>query len=393
MEVPIGAAVAVITAISALFTYSQYKASRHQNGSRQKLTRFKDARCVIKEDYAGLVEKGLDFYAHARFDDFKLLGKKGWIFDRPRKLGTTQIKLSVKRNPDEYKKTVQKLSRLWPAASDGGRIAKYSDAISGYDRPTLWSEGTDTYRLVEVTATDEGLELSYEVGKYHDATDTQEAFGFVSATDAKLGRYLPSDPFDLRARCASTAICTLTLLDSNPPRFVFHHRSPTAVHQGVGQFHIVPAGEFEPAVVDPNVYDDFDFWTNIRREYAEEFLGLPDGLKEPLADRPEQDHPMLQILNELHDSKDLALWEYGLGLNPVTLKPEILVIGVLNTIAENAVLPELTADHEGAKRVREFRYDELSTLMESPKTNPAAHALFKLAWRDRHELLSNPPQE
>ncbi|MDR7347966.1 hypothetical protein J2S62_002223 [Enteractinococcus fodinae] len=381
-----------IPLITVLLAWKPYKVNRHKLIRKKKRERFRRTRKILKTDYDRLVQKGLRYYSDYRLKDFKLLGRAGWIFNKPREIGSIEIEFKEAHNPQEYQKAIRRMCSFWPPGKGGITLQRYSEAISEYDQPTLWSEGTDTYRLVEVELRDEQLKLSYELGKYHDATDTQEAFGFVSGAGASLDRYLPRDPFDFRARCASTAICTLTLIDSDPPQFIYHCRSSTAVHQGVGQFHIVPAGEFEPAVVDPRVNTDFDFWINIQREYAEEFLNLPDGLNEPLLDRPDQDHPSLRLLAELQGSGDLTLWEYGLGLNPVSLKPEILVIAVLSPLAGKRILGDQLLDHEGTKRIRDFDYEELLHLIESPKTNPAAHALFKLAWRDRHRLLSNAPQ-
>lgn len=385
----------VIAAVAAAIAALTYQHEWEKKRQKKLLTTFYEARRIFKERTKELVDAGLERYADQRLPGFRMLGRPAWVFDQPRPLEALNLVRAgedwVERR-EELDVATARLQDLWPRAEDGSKILRYSDAVRQYDRPALWSTDTPTFRLVELRERSDGLDLHFEICDYHDATDTQEAFAFVVAAGLSPKKYLPSDPFNLRGRGASTGVLTLTLIDGAEQEFLFHRRGTAGVGQGPGQFHVVPAGEFQPAVVGPEIDLDFDLWTNIQREFAEEFLGLPDGLAEVLDDRPTVDDPRLQLLQNLYESGDLRLYSYGIAMNPSTLKIEILTVAVLSEEAKGAIVPKDAQDHEGTKLLRPFTTKEVKRLMAYERTNPATHALLTLALRDRDILFRGGPQ-
>jgi hypothetical protein len=246
------------------------------------------------------------------------------------------------------------------------------------------------------------LQLTH--GWYFDALNTTEALGFEAATEdlrhpgSIVGPYRRAltNPFALGRRCAIPGISVLTLGrgPEGETRFYLHKRSGERVSVARNVFHVAPAGEFQPADISREALaDDFDLWRSIMREYAEEFFGVEDA-RGRSGRALDYDHrwPM-SALQSAKGAGDLKLHFLGLGLDPLTWKPEILVAAVFERETFTEVFADLqTHNEEGTLILGQdgygIRFDSaaVSRYGEQSGTLAAGQAAIALAWSHRDVL-------
>jgi transcriptional regulator with XRE-family HTH domain len=305
---------------------------------------------------------------------------------------------------------------LRPPLASGGRFNRYSQAIKDLERPSLF-ENRSSYRLVGLANDADGMVLEFGHTTYFDMLDTCEAVAhefaaawqdtganpdwLASPAQTHLSlRNAIRDPFDLSARAVLPSIDTITLRrDSCGGASIFlHERNADSVAVAGSTVHVMPAGVFQPSSVSPWDHSaDFDLWRKIMREYAEEFLGVPeaDGSSgEPIDYARTEPYRSLERARE---KQQLRVYFFGIVLDPLTLAAEIITAVVLDhqvfdTVFANMVQAnsEGTVVAPGGNTPRagiRFNQATVQGLLARPSLAPAAAACLELAWLHRHALL------
>ena len=374
---------------------------------RADASRFCRVREHLEDHVAELVEAAERMQEHLRYDaELPLLTRPGWIPLKPIPLSNVTLSLR-KPGPDESLNRAHKRARrYWPRRS-GGRFESYSQAIGELAKPKLWFNGP-SYRLLEVrtpvdAVTEHGLGLVFSEASYFDGIDTAEPLSYEVALRHMRSLHYPwpgpyrrwlSDAFNLRRRCALPGVDTLTLrVEQSRTTFFLHSRDPRQV-ASMNTTHVVPAGEFQPHSKDVTVWrSDLNVWHTIMREYAEEFLGAPDAatVQGKVIDF-ERDLPYADFSDALRDGQ-VRVYLLGLGLEPMTWKPEICTVCVWDARSFDRIFHHvLERNDEGVlllgKHLHgvEFNLDSVDEYAKRPEMDPAGRACLTLAWRWRSEL-------
>lgn len=162
-------------------------------------------------------------------------------------------------------------------------------------------------------------------------------------------------------------------------------------------YHVIPAGEFQPAALAPaHQSNDFSLWRNIQREFSEEFLGNSehDGNSiDPIA--YDTDEPFASF-ERARRAGDLRVFACAMVLEPLTLGAALVTVAVIEAPVFDALFSGMVAvNEEGAAVSTEagrptvgipFTAAARERLRTEPLA-PIARACIELAWRYRHQLL------
>jgi len=146
-------------------------------------------------------------------------------------------------------------------------------------------------------------------------------------------RSLLGDWFVTRRRPSLAGVNMLTVFldpESGLATFPMMKRS-TLAGSAAGTVHVIPAGEFQPTSdARPDWEKHCTLWQTILRETAEELLNHPEA--ESHSKQMEELailEPIVSMLRMIRNGQWKAYF-LGIGLDPLTLKPEILVVSVIN---------------------------------------------------------------
>lgn len=385
--------------LSALFREHRTKEER----THERTAAFKRARSRLRDKRArhGLQTLALERYreriaqsATARASEkmaieHQLLIGPGWIPDGPLRIGEfgpavngrTSNGLALVRSGDKNRGAARNPTE--PFATGGGDLLPdgyrtYSEAIrdlyfGGRTDDTAFQD-RDSYRLTRVRPAQSSLQLEFEWCTYFEYQNTGEILSLELASAVEwagetvlLSKRAPDhlplrdaiQPLRLKDRFVIPGINTLMLVrdpqrPDEPERahFVFMDR------EGIGQtamglFHVAPAGEFQPIngidVEPPAADEDFDLWHNIVREAIEELrlYNEPDGVKVNYHELTSTEDRYLrsyeewcaQLCQMLKDQR-VKVYYLGTGLDPLTLKGEILLTAVWEQDAFESCFPE-----------------------------------------------------
>lgn len=378
--------------------------------------RFKSMRRRVSTEVARLITRAVEEQARFQADpEVPLLTKPGWIPAEPLPLSSVHLSHRTGISSD-FSSAKSRLAAYWPPCTDREPLT-YSAAVGRYDAPTNWFDGL-SFRLVGVRPGRGSVRLEFSKGSYFEAFDTTEPLGFEAAMRHQssqgatiTGPYREwiGDPFDLATRCGVPGINTLTIRRSRRDiTFYMHQR--TSVATAVGTVHVVPAGEFQPSSKDEKrMYAELDLRSTIVREYAEEFLGSSDVLssEENEAQIDFETKPEYAPLDRALRQDKGRLHYLGLGMYPLTWKPEILLVCVFEDKHFDRIFAGMVDEMiEGRlqvnRRLKGFRYampgrrgpfqgirfDERTVreYVDNPLTLPAGRACLALAWRHRRAL-------
>lgn len=225
------------------------------------------------------------------------------------------------------------------------------------------------FALADVERSSDGCCLVLRRGEYFDFYNTCEfpAFEMAYVRRIKKDTTLEMEDLPLRShqrelfnltnRFAGIGIDTITifhnLLDDDGTKrsfFLLHKRSSTAVAEGPGQYHCIPAGSFQPATEsnsgDLDPYDEPEH--TVLREFAEELMNMDECTELNAAELYEE----LQI-----EEFAAHLYYLGVGFEPLNTKTELLSALVLDMddpdIANAKFLRGCTTKAELAARLKE----------------------------------------
>jgi len=343
-----------------------------------------------------------------------LLARRDWIPASPMALEDIELtwcERLIQRRPAGNESASRS---VLPLRLDGRRFVSYSQALAELDPPRLL-EDRAAYRLLDIGLRAQTAALSFARGSYFDVIDICEAVahelaGSVLASGGSGAvptmHQLPlrasiGDPTDLARRPVTPAISVLTLrrAGSGAAECLLHWRDPAKVASGGGLYQVTPVGMFQPSDDAPfNETNDFDLWRSIVREFSEELLRTSEDYG---SDRRPIDYdrwPFHVTLAEARRNATLRVSWLGLGIDPLTLVADLLVVAVFDAEPFDAVFPRLAAtnaegylvrldDQTGATTGVPFTEQTIERFTTSEPMQPAGAALLRLAWRHRDALL------
>ncbi|MFB7618762.1 helix-turn-helix domain-containing protein [Kitasatospora sp. NPDC056181] len=343
-----------------------------------------------------------------------VLTTAGWMWPSPLDFADIDLTWLSQTAPPEIAGAEPESERVRPLAPNGGRFARYSQAIRMVDRPSLFVN-RPSFRLLDVAQIDGRPKLSFGYTTYFDMADVCEGVAHELASawlatgsdpawigapkwDALPFRKLVGNPFDLGRRPLLPSIDTLTirLAADGKASFPLHHRAASNVALAGGTYHIMPAGVFQPSSVMPwDQSNDFNLWRNVLREYAEEFLGDPeaDGSSgEPI------DYDGLEpfrTLNQARREGKVRPYCFGIGLDPLTLAGEILSVVIIDADVYDSVFSGMVSRNTEGNVIAggngtagiEFTEANIRHLLDNEPLASAAAACLDLAWQHRGLIL------
>jgi hypothetical protein len=361
-----------------------------------------------------LIQRSIEEQGLRADAEVPLLSEEGWIPSQP--LPLTDVQLHWTSAREDLGEAKSQSAAYWPDVPYKA-TSTYSDAVTYYQHPGHFFNGR-SFRLVRVEPSPSPV-FTFTEGTYFEAFDTSEPLGFEAAKryeetagETVVGPYREwlADPFDLSKRCGVPGVNTLTVRRAKRDVTFYLHRR-TGVATAAGTVHVVPAGEFQPSTVGgPLTRSELDLRSTIIREYAEEFLNEAD-VQDPAEHNPRlhpEDHRRLE---EAVRGGAAQLHYLGIGLYPLTWKPEILVVSVFDAKTFDKVFAGMVKSmFEGelvnTERLRKALYalpgkkgpyqglpfteDVVAQYRDSPATLPAARACLALAWRHRRMLGIEP---
>jgi hypothetical protein len=318
---------------------------------------------------------------------FPLLVQPGWILEKPLKLDF-QTESSLLRWAQVENLTIPTFD------SSGFRFHRLRQQLN----PSLRFRGGSSYRLINVSVSSAGSQtLTFGLGEYLDHYDTCEAAGFEAASWYTLSsggktfpdyhgsvRHAPNDAFDFNKRVAVAGISTLFISLNSGDDIFFYHVRDDALGEAPGTLSVVPAGTFEPATPhDGNHVREFSFLRNVEKEASEELFGQSedqsasaDGAAFPLAD--------------LISDGRARLFYFGLGLDPLTTKPEILTCVVIRMEELSSLglsIENIPGNHEGKIVRAKLKKNELFDLAKHEQMLPAGASCLMLAGQHFQTLI------
>lgn len=298
-----------------------------------------------------------------------------------------------------------------PLSSASERYRFYAEAMGDLARPNLF-EDRPCYRLVEVAGENDKPLLTFGRATFFDIVNVCEAAAHEFAQAAEpcspalpdLGslpfRRLIGNPCDLTRRAVVPAISVLTIRRSerDGSTVVLHRRDGAKVAHAGGLYQVMPVGVFQPASSAPwNEANDFDLWRSIAREYCEEFLGQ-DELKGEAAPIDYERWPFFNALDKARSSGHLRVFWLGLGIDPLSLVADLLVVavfddeafdelfdGMVSTNAEGEVVGA-TGGGNGTTGIP-FTEEAVVRFAHNEPMQAAGAAVLHLAWLHRDTLV------
>jgi hypothetical protein len=379
--------------------------------------KFERTRRHLKSKIGELVQRSLaEQEPFCADQELPVLSKEKWIPPGPMPLEQVSLRLRSAADAESLDEAKRRVRRLLPLARDRSGVESYSEAVGLYDRPKIWFDSC-SYRLLEVRpdsyegADSTGVRLTFAPARYFDGQDTSEFIAYELA-DRSLNDKKPlaggayrnwlSDPFRLDRRCALPGINALTIRSTGSESFFFmHHRDGDKVAVSMNTDHVAPAGEFQPHNdVLPVWRTDLNIWHNVMREYAEEFLGHKDSAGQGGSTiNYERDEPYRQLF-AAERRGDVVTRFLGIGLDPVSWKPEIAVACIWKAPVFDRIFARMTGSNpEGTLIVGEHKargYEGMSfnksnvlDYANNPATLPGGRMCLILGWRWR-DILGIP---
>ncbi|MGW2539958.1 hypothetical protein ACWC5I_03585 [Kitasatospora sp. NPDC001574] len=382
----------------------------------RSVVEFKSARRSAATNPKRIIAAAILHHDHQRWDrEIPLLTQEGWIPPSPLPLPRVSLEYLEDPGSDYLRQAREQLIHYWPTIA-GQSTRRYSAAVQRYDRPGSFFDGT-SYRLLGVQPSDSSPKLAFTTTQYWDHFDTGEALLFEAAwqrehsfsdeIDGPFRQWL-GDPFDLSRRSGIPGINTLTVRRS-PGGLTFYLVQRGDVATAMGTVHVIPAGEFQPSRDGAPHPEELKIEATMVREYVEEMLDCQEARDPSLPPIDvAQDEPYRPICDEITSGRASA-WYLGIGLYPVTWKPEILTVCVFDREEFDTLFAEMQkSGQEGTiigpdERVEfaginydfkknrpykglPFTESVVTHYATHPGTLPAGRACLALAWRHREEL-------
>jgi hypothetical protein len=321
-----------------------------------------------------------------------LFALPGWVHEVPVPLEELVVKFSDPPDPPVPMLPTKHLPRAIVPFS------RFSDCIKKLAPPTKF-ENYPHYRLLFIGP--RTLEFSRTPSRYFQRIDFGQYLEYAWLRHADLSRPDQAPSIALwksvsqpRDYAVLAGVNTLTLLhDGTSLRFLMHQRGVRDTAYAMGRFHVIPAGEFQPACEHPPSFStDLDIWKCMMREYGEELGSVTDydgGSNVPFnyGSAPHSG------LNREREAGNIRVFYFGTGLDPVSLQGEILTVAVFKERTFLDLFPKvLQSNREGKINTAGDRWGHPFTEEECETyTHLNSHAsgrlLLTLALRNREMFL------
>jgi len=396
-------------------------AARREETPIESQRQWRIVRSFLNEHRYDLAGIAIGLY-HEHHTAGRLLTQPEWLPARPVALDAIKLTWIAQAPEPSIDGTEPESYLARPLRTPGQRYACYADALGALDRPKLL-EDRSSYRLLAVDWSDHrdgGAHLSFGRGSYFQILNICEAAAHETAavvlelpepkraeTQRLCGRLpfrgLIRDPFDLHLRPVLPAISTLTLrcdAAAGTATWLAHWRDPAKVASGGGLYQVMPVGVFQPstnsAAAEAN---DFGLWRCMAREFNEELLGAPEPASHDTALLDYANWPFFQALEQARDQGRLRVYCLGLGVDPLTLVTDILMVCVFDDEVFDAIFEglvttnaegDIVGDDGGVPAVAgvPFTQQAVERFSTTKPMQPAGAALLQLAWQHRATLLS-----
>jgi hypothetical protein len=399
--------------VATLYAYLQYRANVRAASRKQ----FVRERQYLSQNRTSLTVAALAESSAMTTPRLPgMLSQSEWIPSQLIPLDAISVELDWEE-PTAHRNT-KKLQRATavalPWAEPSSRFPTYSTALGELARPGLFQD-LPCYRLLSAQLDRVPSIIRVGMTTFFGGIDESEAVAheFARAVMAMQGRRIKSgqswrlpirssigNPFASRERNVVFSVSALTLrVENSAATFFLHSRDSKAVAIAGNLLHLAPSGVFQPTSDDRETERrDCSPWLTLCREYAEEFLGVEEaqgaagvGLSY-IHDQP------YAAINDAYRSGTLRIFVCGLGLDPLTLCPELVSIACFDADAFDRIFGDLVVrNNEGFIRGKEMRsgrvvgYDftsqTVSDLIASKRLSPAAQAALSAAWATRSTVL------
>jgi hypothetical protein len=394
----------VETAIN--FFIALYKI-RRSGKQRSREERFRLCRNYLEGNRERLSALALEWYRNRNADPgFPLVMLKDWLPGKPIDVSSKRLWLLWTDNVAQVRAPILKSFPI---------DAPYSTNVKRLF-PKITLENRFAYQLVSVNVFRGQFRLQFSASRYFEFFDTCEALAYelcdsVLEKTGKLATQKSQGPvrlpvlhlkerakvdeLGLTGRSTVAGVNTLLIILNEKRRgdhiFYFHNRSGEGLAEAKNTFHVVPAGTFQPdAYEDVQHVRDFDLYRNVMRELAEELLGRKE-LTELVKDRSNfMEEGFIQPYVSLFNNGEAKLFFMGVGLDPLTTKPEILTCMVLSgsAVRRRKISLRFKDNFEGEHFVVPFCRDLLQKRLEDERTLSAGKGLLALALK-HFDFLTN----
>ena len=392
----------IVTAIVlAIIGYRYVRPTRANEMTKASQDTFRSERRDLVSNRAELGLKAVQMYNESDvIPGTRCLAPEAWRFVPPVHIDAVTVELEGV--PRSYPISASaELHRLLPFESKGRRFARYSGAIQADSelRPGLWWDA-HSYDLCGFNYEADSVRFTVAPTTYFRTLDLCESLAHEFASHPErvhqMGARLPlrrqlADPFDLTRRPSVPAFSVLTILRSadGAATFLMHARNPKMVGTGGDQRHVIPSGQFQPTSrYCPDDGSEADLWVLFMREFAEELLGVEEAGGDS-GEKIDREAAPFSELASLKENGYLRLHILGVGLDPLTLWPDIMGAVVIDVDRSEHLLDRLSLrNDEGVVLSRfEFSEKEIEARCGDPAVHPIAGGVMALAWSQRRHLL------
>lgn len=300
----------------------------------------------------------------------------------------------------------------------------FHNAIKELERPTeALFVSRPSYSLAKISATSgdgfrEKHTLEFTESEYFDYIDCGEMLayelilnllrfeGHGAQSFERLEKALPLRGLAgywwaplARPSVAGVNMLTVFLDDDGAGSFPMLSRSKE-LGSAMGTLHVIPAGEFQPTTDSPPAFTKHcTLWQTILREFAEEVLRdyeakSNDVDMQELA-RMERIAPVVKLIREGGDA--WRTYYLGVALDPLTLKPEILTLSLIERTPLLEVIGDFLPSRKLPKMNSEGKFlrgpngwgelltmENLTKYRDHHKTLPAGSGCIELFLRHAH---------
>lgn len=362
--------------------------------------RWVEATKYLAKNRGSLADLGKQYYKDVDDVDVRpnlpLIAKKEWRLKKP-------VELTETSPLPKFEYVVEEQPHRLSGLNVDYHVLRGQLAPKGH-RPT----DDDYFRLIDVTRKDSGLEFSFSQTSYFQYINSLESTAAELADFALTHekgtiprfsdpRVPPEEIYDFKKRIAVAGVnCILLLKNYFAPggysdhkrrvsnKFVLHERGENTI-EAQNTFNVIPAGGHQPLAEDFGLLRERAIWSTVVREFCEELFNKEDAARfrrhgEDFLDLPE----VKPLVDGVFRSGAAKIYLLGLGLDPVTTKPEILVAIVADWArASTKIVLRIDENYEGEAKFHDLTRENLLDQAEMPRRKkpllPAAKACLLLA--------------
>lgn len=336
------------------------------------VTSFKGARNLQRSQRGELSELAFKLPRYAEgtraFKECPLLAHETWILKdlvplaKPREnlqddtdqFITTYARSAVSHEPwsSTSREFLDAVSQFLPNRPEGeAPFTSLADAIKEIEKPPSdLFVSRPSYTLKNVSlAESERISLEFGKGSYFDYINCGEMLALelsyhcgnhplekIHATDLEKRlslRHLAGEWHSIERRPSIAGVNCLTVFkdaETKKAYFPLLRRSPR-VASAVNTHHVVPAGEFQPMSPSlPDFVGNCTLWQTLLREFAEEILRQPEAKHDEISMMQLAGLGAIRCCLDLIESGCWKTYFLGIGLDPLTLKPELLLVSIVD---------------------------------------------------------------